>query len=118
MFYFIKFSQRAENQVKVYKGAHVYRGVYIVAGGNEMAKIFNKENINKVTSEMVIVEDNTGELCSIKHTKRIVSEVLDRVDIGVINKFLAMLMELDFIARQGNRYKVIRDRDDKVLLSS
>lgn len=72
-----------------------------------MARVFNKENFQKVTNQMQKEAREQGENCSIKRTKQIIIEVTGRHDIGVINKFVKGLLLEDCIKRVGNRYEVV-----------
>lgn len=68
--------------------------------------IISKDNYLLVIDKMKKHEKQTGDICSIKRTKIIISETIDRVDIGVINKFLKGMTELSYLKRKGNRYEV------------
>lgn len=71
--------------------------------------IISKTNYLLVIKKMRQHEKSTGDTCSIKKTKIIISETIDRVDIGVINKFLKGMTELGYLNRKGNRYEVSED---------
>lgn len=70
-------------------------------------KIFNMENAINITAKIKNEAEEKGENCSIKRTKQIVSETIDNVDLGVINKFVKSLLLMDCIKRVGNRYEVV-----------
>lgn len=74
-----------------------------------MPRIFTKDNIQKTIYIMEEEAKQQGDNCSVMRTKRIISEVIDRVDIGVVNKFLKTMTELGYLKRKGHRYEVVKE---------
>lgn len=85
---------------------------YKISTGNKeviiMPRVYTKPNIQKTIEIMERETKKTGHNCSVVRTKRIISEVIDRVDIGVVNKFLKGMTELGYLIRKGTGYEVVK----------